>query len=553
MISRNRANRRRTRRASQAGPQIRRQTLFSLAIEFCSGHSTTLQVAGLVGILFLSFWSGMNLHWDYPYPLHVDEWFGIGFAQGTLDSGALEYPNPYKQGQIVSYHPEMGFHLLLGFLKTATGLSWLGLYRIAPGVLVAGLAFLTFAFGRKSGFGWAAALFVPLIPTSVRILGPAFVVPVSAAMLFIPVTLLVLHNMDENNWKNSVLKLALLVTGAIIFHPPTGVVVTGLVGLYLMGFTWEYQGTKRYDVVARRFLHGLLLTLIPAVILWLWLPSFSKDALVQLDISGSDSVPTLGLITGFTGAFGIFGVIVFVLGLFVFIARHEFGVRSHMLTIFTGLLLAFLVFIFPVFGIGPDVLYRRGWLYLGLLMAIFAGYGVSVYFRAIPKIVQIAGSRFQGATSTWATITLWVFGAAALGFVLTGGLFGNESRRSYSTTYNVVNEEVFTDFRWIGEHSTPGQRVAMGESTIAWAYPPVAGPGTTSLEAVFSPFTNQRAERLRQMLSDGQADVPWLRESGVSIFYSCLPISFVCREMTNIDMFKVGHGVYLIPDIPEQR
>jgi hypothetical protein len=60
-----------------------------------------------------------------------------------------------------------------------------------------------------------------------------------------------------------------------------------------------------------------------------------------------------------------------------------------MLPLFTLLLLAFLVFFFPMYQLGPDILYERGWLYLGLLMACFAGYGVALYFQSIPAIAHL--------------------------------------------------------------------------------------------------------------------------------------------------------------------
>ena len=94
----------------------------------------------------------------------------------------------------------------------------LGVVVFAPGVLVAGLAFLTYSFGRKAGFGWAAALFVSLVPTSVRILGPAFVVPVTAAMLFILVTLIFLHNLEEKNREKSLWILTLVMAAAIFLR-----------------------------------------------------------------------------------------------------------------------------------------------------------------------------------------------------------------------------------------------------------------------------------------------------------------------------------------------
>jgi hypothetical protein len=124
--------------------------MISYGKEIWASHATALRLAGLGGILLFSFWVGMRPHWDYPYPLHVDEWFAIGYAQSTLEYGRLEYPSPYNRGE-VSFHPEIGFHLLLGFLKTVTSLSWMSLYRIAPGVLLALLAFLTYAFGHRSG------------------------------------------------------------------------------------------------------------------------------------------------------------------------------------------------------------------------------------------------------------------------------------------------------------------------------------------------------------------------------------------------------------------
>ncbi len=576
MTSRTRSTRRRAQGASKAVPAGRYETLFSFAKEFISVHSGTLRLAGLAGILLLSFWSGMSLHWDYPYPLHVDEWFAIGYAQSTIDAGALQYPHPYRPSEI-SYHPEMGFQLLLGFLKTTTGLSWMDLYRFAPGVMVAGLAFVAYAFGRRAGFGWAAALFVSLIPTSVRVLGPSFVVPVTAAMLFIPVTLLVLHNMGEKNRQKSLWILTLLMAGAVFFHPPTGVAITGLVVLYLIGFVGEAWGNKQYREGLKLLLATAVRISVPVLILGLWLPSLTQDALekfkigavgsvssndsvavssIGTEIVSSDIVDTaslLGFQAGFTGAFGILAVVVFALGLFVFIARGDFGVRTYMLTVFTGLLIAFLVFIYPTYQLGPDILYRRGWLYLGLLMAIFAGYGVGIYFRSIPAIVRTASSWIRRPLGAWPAVALWTAGAAVVVAAVITGLITNESRDAYSNVYHVVNEEVSTDFRWIGRHATPEQTVAMGEPTIAWAYPPVAGPGTGVFEAVFDPWTTQTADTVREMLSLGEADVPWLKGAGISVFYSCLPISFACRELTNGDMFKVRRGVYLIPDLPDRR
>ena len=119
--------------------------------EFGASHSSAIRLGGLGGILLFSFWVGMNPHWDYPYPLHVDEWIHIGLAQGALEERGLEYASPYGGGQ-VSFHQEMGFHVLLGFLKSMTGSAWIDLFRIAPGVMLAMLSFLAYAYGQRGGF-----------------------------------------------------------------------------------------------------------------------------------------------------------------------------------------------------------------------------------------------------------------------------------------------------------------------------------------------------------------------------------------------------------------
>ncbi|MFQ5872306.1 MAG: hypothetical protein ACE5JL_00690 [Dehalococcoidia bacterium] len=517
-----------------------------------ASQSGALRLAGLVGILLFSFWAGMSPHWDYPYPLHVDEWFAIGRAQSTLDANGLQYPSPYGQGEI-SFHPEMGFHLMLGFLKTATGLSWMGLYRVAPGVLLALMAFLTYAFGRRSGFGWAAALFVPLIPTSIRTLGPAFVVPLSAAMLFIPVTLLALHTMEARSRGRTLWVLVVLIGGTIFVHPPTEGVVTALAVLYLASFVAEALARRRYREGVDLVLAMGARMLIPVVILGLWLPSVSKQVLTE-SMSGAGGIEELlGFHTGFPEAFGVVAVAVSIVGLFFFISRGEYGAQSYILPLFTGLLLAFQLVFFPRYQLGPAILYERGWSYLGLLMAILAGYGVAVYFRSIPVIARALASWVRRTPSGWMAVSLWLMGIALVLFALTTGLVANEDRQGYPRYYHLINGPVYADFRWIGQHTAPGQTVAIGEPSMGWAYPPVAGPGKTVFEAVASPWTTERADRMRRMLASGDVDVLWLREQDVSVFYACWPVTFTCEELTSNELFKVRHGVYLVPNSSDTR
>jgi hypothetical protein len=370
-------------------------------------------------------------------------------------------------------------------------------------------------------------------------------------MLFIPVTLLVLHTMEEKSRGKILWLLLVLIGGAIFVHPPTEVVITVLSVLYLAGFVVEALLQKRFGEGINLLVAIGIRTVIPVAILGLWLPSLSQDVLEQ-SISGASSsaIALLGLHSEFPQAFGIVAVAISILGIFLFIIRGD-GVRSYMLPLFTLLLLVFLVFFFPMYQLGPDILYERAWLYLGLLMAFFAGYGVALFFQSVPAIARAMASwlRLTPGSGSWMAVLLRLVGVAVVLLALTSGLVADGKRQKYSQYYHVINDSIFADFRWMGQHSLPGQMVAMGEPSLGWAYPPVAGPGTEVHQVVSSPWTNKEANKARVMLASGEVDVPWLKESGVSVFYTCRPRTFVCEEVENNDMFKVRHGVYLIPNL----
>ncbi|MEK7282131.1 MAG: hypothetical protein AAB037_07275, partial [Chloroflexota bacterium] len=414
-------------------------------------HTSLLRFAGVIAILLFGFWAGMSPHWDYVYPLHVDEWFHLGYTQSMLEHGSLRYPDPYGSG-MVSYHQEMGFHLILGFVKTVTGLSWMGLYRVADGVIVALLAFFVYALGRREGFGWAAALFVPLIPTSIRTLGPTFLVPVSVAMLFIPLTILVLHRLEAKNLGAALWLLLVLVGGTIFVHPPTEAVVTGLAAFYLAAVAVEALAARRYHMAGRLAVGIAVRLLIPIVILGLWLPSLARTT-AERAISGDLGLAQyLGFSTGFVEAFGIIGVALFVFGVAMFMLDSRYGPRAYVMPLFTLSLIFFLVFFYPRYYLGSNYFYERAWLYLGLFMAILAGYGIARYFHTLPAISSRVGSLMPRRFSGWVRGALLSMGMAAVAAALVFGLTSTE-RRGYAKYYHMVDAQMYADFVWLGRYT----------------------------------------------------------------------------------------------------
>ena len=126
------------------------------------------------------------------------------------------------------------------------------------------------------------------------------------------------------------------------------------------------------------------------------------------------------------------------------------------------------------------------------------------------------------------------------------GLPDSERRTDYAGYYNVINDPMFEDFRWIEQHTSPDQTVAMLEPSLGWAYPPVAGPDERVFHASSFPFTDPTTEKLREMRSSGEVDVAWLEGRDVSLFYDCQAQPFECQEFSNDELFKVRRGVYLV-------
>ena len=90
----------------------------------------------------------------------------------------------------------------------------------------------------------------------------------------------------------------------------------------------------------------------------------------------------------------------------------------------------------------------------------------------------------------------------------------------------------------------------MMEPSLAWAYPPVAGPGSVVWAAIASPFRANWADQFRKVLATGEVETEWLRREGAWIVYTCLPGGGEvkrCTELKNSDLSEVRPGVYLVP------
>ncbi len=515
---------------------------------FWNRNSALLKLAGMMGILLFAFWVGMDPHWDYKYPLHVDEWFAMGYTDAMMEEGSLEYPNPYYSGQTINRHVAFGFHLLLGSLTSATNITWMSLYRLAPALLLTLMAFFIYALGRRDRFGWAAALFVVLVPTSIRTLGPAFLVPVATAMLFIPVTLLLLYRLKDSG--ESFLLLLILIGATLIIHPPTESAVTVLVLLYLLALFGETLALRQYKTATKILIAMGIRMLLPLIVLAYWIPSLTKstfESSMTSDVTYFSLINHYGPVDGFVEAFGVIGIVLTCFGLFVFTWKRPYGIRTYVIPVYIGTLLLFLTIIYPEYVLGPGVVYERGWSYLGVLMAILAGYGVHYWFVSVGSIKRMSKPEGLRHLTGPVRVIALVVGISTVIAALVNGLWSDE-RDVYANYYHLMDDNMYHDFVWIGQNVQTGSNEIMMEPSLAWAYPPIAGSGKTVVEAAAAPWFSEWADRTEEALVTGEVEVEWLKDEGAKVFYTRLPQSKKIVEIDRPGLLLVRPGVYLVAE-----
>ena len=159
-------------------------------------HLAKCDYLKLVPILGLAFYIAFIPHLNYPYPIHVDEWVHLAWSKAMIGTGNVNFVDPFTGYSIMGIRNnlEAGFHLFWGVFQSVSGISWLTIFRYFPGVILMITVLSVYILARREGFGWEAALFTCLIPTTVGILGPAFIVPVAIGLLFLPLSLFLAFN-----------------------------------------------------------------------------------------------------------------------------------------------------------------------------------------------------------------------------------------------------------------------------------------------------------------------------------------------------------------------
>ncbi|HEX2066499.1 MAG TPA: hypothetical protein VHI93_06780, partial [Candidatus Thermoplasmatota archaeon] len=201
----------------------------------------------------------------YPYPIHVDEHNHLAAMAQVARTGRIDVPDPYTgrppEGELFSVagmRSERGWDLAMVQVHQVTGISLPTLARFLPALWGAYLALAVWACLRPAPGALAAAALTAAIPTTLRFLGPGFLVPSAFAL---PWLVAVLAVSLRGRGPGRFAALVVLITGAFFVHLVLGTLAlaVGLAAALLQ------PGPLRARVAAAGTVALPLLWLYPAI------------------------------------------------------------------------------------------------------------------------------------------------------------------------------------------------------------------------------------------------------------------------------------------------
>ncbi len=468
-------------------------------------------------ILALAYYIAFIPHQGYSFPAHIDEWVHLAYIKAMWQSGSTTFTDPFLgQGVIGSDNPhlEAGFHIFWGAFHQISGISWLTIFRYFPGVIFLITVSSVYIFARKQGFGWEAALYTCLIPTTAGILGPGFLVPVAMGLLFLPLSLNLAYN---HRSLRAYLLLFLFIAFLLSIHAPSAImVVIVLVPYIILNLKVDFK-------------HSLGLTLallVPFLAPFPWIFRMLLPTAVRL--LSPQPLPTYIDFPRILMDYGYLPIAVCLLGTFLLAMKG--GRRNYGLVL--GLLAVLVILVaFFTFHYGLPVMYERGLMFLMLMVGLIAGAGLAGVKEFQPPENLFPRIKIPPLLTRHAGKTLALALAAATLAVIIPA-------RQDTGYYQMIDTADYRAFVWIRENLPAVEGTAILDPWKATAFTAVTGrPAYSRIHA----FPTPRDEEAYRFLQGGSANTTFLEENGISLVYTT-------AEVKNPHLTEVRKNVYLLPE-----
>ncbi|MBN2074612.1 MAG: hypothetical protein JW762_03585 [Dehalococcoidales bacterium] len=465
----------------------------------------------LIPIIALVCFIALIPNLDYPYPVHIDEWVHISYSNALLRAGDINYTDPFSAtaGKGIVGTLEVGFHILNGIFYKISGLSWVDIVRWLPPIIFAFTALSAYVLARREGFGWEAALFACLVPTTVGIMGPAFFIPMAFCLPLFPLALFLIFNY-RTLW--SYLLLAVFVCFMIITHATSAVCFILIIIPCVLLYLWKEPK------------HGLILLLMGIVpflvtLPWTWstISNTAKSLLVQQPLPTNHDLPRI---------LKIYGWIPFGVGLLgTFWLAFKGGIKNYSLVLGLLILVAMLAVFFTL-HYGVDLIYLRGIIFTLLILGIIAGAGLmAIRNLKLPDSVPIP------------ELARRVGYLLALALVVATLVIAIPSRMD-TGYYHMIEEEDYDTFVWIRDNIGNNHQKAILD-------PWKATPFTAITEKYTFTRIHMGPDEISKIATDfllsGCTDTNFLREHGITLVYTQ-------EACNNPDLKEVHQWVYVLEE-----
>lgn len=451
----------------------------------------------LILIILLAFYLNFTPHKDYQYPVHVDEWVNFAISQTILDEGNVVYTEPFMGEEITTNDLEIGLRTFLVVFKDLTGFSWIFIFRYMPSIIFMITVLGVYTFANRGGYGLQAAFLAALIPTSVRLIGPGFLVAVGVGLMFIPLSLFLVYNTKKYQ--------LLFVFTAFLFllHPPTALaVITVLIPFILL----NYRNDPKHSMFIVAALMFAFFISSPRLA---HLVAPTAESMVSTSIWFLPFAPTVFKV------YGYLPTLMFVVGIFALGWRSK--IKDHSLIIASVLLLLPIVMFVQLY-IGNGIIYDRNYSYLMVLMSITGGYGLFSISSGVKK--------YRSGSAIYLLLVISILTTAAI-------------THSNTPYYHIMDEQEYGDYLWIKENMGDIQGISVLEPWEAKAYAPITGRFVYShIPPGPSEFCEKRNREIYQFFKDGGNNSTFLEANNISIVYTKMKI-------TNPDLTEVKPRIYL--------
>jgi hypothetical protein len=484
-------------------------------------------------ILILGFSVFMTLlpHWsdNYFLPFHVDEWQHWCYGNAVIESGSSAFPNPYgREGTVQSLEP--GFHFILASLIWMTTTDFVTIFVFMPSIIAVFTSLAAFNIGEraKNKFGLEAAFLVPFIPTTCRLLGPSFLVPVTFGLL----SILFLIWLCQLRKTKALILIPLVIWCTFLIHPPTALacIIISLIFYALLLLEKEYKLP----------LLGSILILLPILIVFLLSTRWEKLLQHVLDtfVGGKYSIGLTKVWVSFEHI-GYVVWVLFALGIYLSFTRGKTTLRTLS---FSALAFVTVIGLYDKFNYGIPVMYERSFLYLFLMVTLIAGYGMHELRKIIRDLLKKPlFKKYKHIVKHSAIIA-----ALLIPILLIATAVPAHLDIEY---YHMIDEEEYKTFIWMRENLDDFRDENHSYDRCA-IDPFKASPlsAVTKLCTIFSTmhplYSYMICDEIKSFLKEGCINTSFLEKHRISVIYG---------ECNNEDLMMIHPKVYLYPGLYEKE